>query len=142
MLTISAGSILSIFAPVSKLAVIAFAFVVIDFIFGLIVSVRVRKVGFTTEKLYKSIWKLLGVEVSICLAYLLDVHVIDFTPTLHLANIFTGIICGAELWSILTHFAILSDHPVFRLIKKWGKAEIENKIGAMKDFDKELKETE
>jgi phage-related holin len=142
MLTISAGSILSIFAPVSKLAVIAFVFVIIDFVFGLIVSVRVRKVGFQSEKFYKSVWKLLGIEVSIFLAYLLDAYVIAPTLTLHLANIFTGIICGAELWSILTHFAILSDHPVFRLIKKWGKSEIENKIGAMKDFDKELKKTE
>jgi phage-related holin len=138
LLTIGISSILSIFAPVSKLAIVAFVFVVIDFILGLFVSIRVRKVGFMSEKLYKSIWKLLGIEVSICLAYLLDAYVIAPSLSLHLANIFTGIICGTELWSILTHFAILSDHPVFRLIKKWGKAEIENKVGAMKDFDKEL----
>jgi hypothetical protein len=109
---------------------------------GLIVSVRVRKIGFMSEKLYKSIWKLLGIEVTIFLSYLLDAHVIAPSLSLHLANIFTGIICGAELWSILTHFAILSDHPVFRLIKKWGKAEIENKVGALKDFEEDLKNIE
>jgi predicted PurR-regulated permease PerM len=123
---------------VSKLAIVAFVFVLVDFILGLIVSIRVRRMGFMSEKLYKSIWKLLGIEVSICLSYLLDAYVIAPSLSLHLANIFTGIICGTELWSILTHFAILSDHPVFRLIKKWGKAEIENKVGALKDFDKEL----
>jgi phage-related holin len=138
LLTISAGSILSIFAPVSKLAIIAFVFVCTDFILGLIVSTRVRKIGFRSDKFYKSLWKLLGIEVTIFLAYLLDTHVIAPSLSLHLPNIFTGIICGAEFWSILTNFAILSDHPVFRLIKKWGKSEIENKVGALKDFDKEL----
>ena len=123
----------------TKLAIVAFVFVLIDFVLGLIVSMCVRKIGFMSEKLYKSIWKLLGIEVTIFLSYLLDAHVIALSLSLHLANIFTGIICGTELWSILTHFAILSDHPVFRLIKKWGKAEIENKVGALKDFDKELK---
>lgn len=140
LLTISASSILSIFAPVTKLAIVVFVFVAIDFVLGLIVSIRVRHVGFMSDKLYKSIWKLLGVEVSIYLAHLLDTAVLNNTISFHLANILTGIICGTELWSILTHFAILSDHPVFRLIKKWGKAEIENKVGALKDFDKELKQ--
>jgi hypothetical protein len=35
----------------------------------------------------------------------------------------------SEFWSILTNFAILSNHPVFRIIKKWGKKEIEKKLG-------------
>jgi phage-related holin len=132
------GSIASVFSPVKTLALVALLFVSVDFILGIIVSVRVRRQGILSSKIYKSIWKLLGIEVSIVLAYLLDTAVLNNTMSYHLANIFAGIICGAEFWSILTHFAILSDHPVFRLIKKWGKAEIENKVGALKDFDKEL----
>ena len=140
LLTVSAGSIVSIFAPVKTLALTALLFVSIDFIFGLIVSVKVRKQGVMSGKIYKSLWKLIGIEVSIVLAHLLDTQVLNNTTSYHLANIFAGIICGTELWSILTHFAILSDHPVFRLIKKWGKSEIESKTGAMKDFDNELNE--
>lgn len=137
-LTVGVASLLSVFAPVKTLALVALLFVVTDFVFGLIVSIRVRKQGVMSSKIYKTIWKLIGIEVSIFLAHLLDTAVLNNTTSFHLANVFTGIICGTELWSILTHFAILSDHPVFRLIKKWGKAEIENKVGALKDFDKEL----
>ena len=135
---VGVASLLSVFAPVKTLALVALLFVVTDFVFGLIVSIRVRKQGVMSSKIYKTIWKLIGIEVSIFLAHLLDTAVLNNTISFHLANILTGIICGTELWSILTHFAILSDHPVFRLIKKWGKAEIENKVGALKDFDKEL----
>jgi phage-related holin len=126
------SSLVSVFAPVKTLVVVAFLFMSVDFVFGLIVSIKVRKQGLLSGKIYKSIWKLTGVEICIVLAHLLDTSVLNNTTPYHLANIFAGIICGTELWSILTHFAILSDHPVFRLIKKWGKSEIENKIGELK----------
>ncbi|MDR3351297.1 MAG: phage holin family protein [Prevotellaceae bacterium] len=132
--------LVAMFEPVRMLALMGFLFVSADFVFGLIVSIRVRKEGIMSSKIYKTIWKLIGIEVSIVLAYLLDTHVLNNTTSFHLANVFAGIICGTELWSILTHFAILSDHPVFRLIKKWGKSEIEHKVGALRDFDKELNE--
>jgi phage-related holin len=141
-LTVAVVSLFSVFAQVKILAIVAFLFVLIDFVLGIIVSIRVRKQGVLSSKIYKTVWKIIGIEVSICLAYLLDTVVLNNTTSFYLANVFTGIICGADFWSILTHFAILSDHPVFRLIKKWGKAEIENKVGALKDFDKELKNTE
>jgi hypothetical protein len=141
-LTVCLVSLFSVFAPIKTLAIIAFLFVLIDFILGIIVSIRIRKQGVMSSRIYKTVWKLLGVEVSIFLAYLLNTHVLNNTIPLGLPNILAGIICGADFWSIITHFAILSDHPVFRLIKKWGKAEIENKVGALKDFDKELKNKE
>jgi phage-related holin len=137
-LAIGAGSVLSVFAPVKSLLFIALLFVVVDFVFGLIVSIRVRKQGVMSSKIYNTIWKAIGIEVSIFLAFLLDTQVLENTTAFHLENIFTGIVCGTELWSILTHFAILSNHPVFRLIKKWGKSEIENKVGALKGFEEEV----
>lgn len=123
------SSIASLLAPIQALAICIIVFILTDFALGFIVSVKVKKQGFITEKAWKTVWKLIGAEVCVLLAWVLDMHVLTFIPTLFLPNIFTGLICGADLWSILTNFAILSNHPVFRLIKKWGKHEIENKIG-------------
>jgi phage-related holin len=115
MLTVGMASLFSVFAQVKTLALVALLFVLIDFVFGLIVSIRVRKQGVMSSKIYKTMWKLIGIEISIILAHLLDTDVLNNTTAYRLPNIFAGIICGAEFWSILTHFAILSDHPVFRL---------------------------
>ena len=128
-ITLTITSALSILVPIKVLAIVVLVFVAVDFTVGLIVSKKKRKQGFVTEKAWDTIWKIIGAEVCIVLAWVLDTHVLNFAPDLFLANIFAGFICGADLWSILTNFAILSNHPVFRLIKKWGKSEIENKIG-------------
>jgi len=127
--TVLITAFLSIFAPITTLAIIVFLFILVDSIFGIIVSYKIKKQGFNSKKVYRTIWKLVGAEVCIILSYVLDTHVLSFTPTLHLPNIFTGIICGAEFWSILTNLAILSNHPIFRVIKKYAKTEIESKIG-------------
>jgi len=132
------GSLISVLAPIKALAICVLIFIAVDFIFGLIVSVRVKKEGFITDRAWKTVWKLLGAEVCILLAWVLDKHVLDFIPYMFLSNIFAGFICTADLWSILTNCAILSNHPVFRLIKKWGKSEIENKTGLdISELDKE-----
>jgi phage-related holin len=136
---IGVSAITSVFINVQALAIITFVFILIDFVFGVIVSLGKKKEGFQSQKAYNTIWKVLGAEIVIGLGYLFDTYILTFIPEqyLVLANVFAGFICGAELWSILTNFAILSNHPVFRLIKKWGKAEIENKIGVdISELDK------
>jgi phage-related holin len=138
--TAATASLVSIFSPVWLLAAIIAVFIIIDFVIGLIVSIRIKKQGFITEKAYKTGWKLGGAMIVIILSHLLDTVVIPVID-LHLANIFTGIFCGFELWSILSNFAILSNHPVFRIIKKWAKSEIANKIEALKDFEQEVDKT-
>jgi len=142
-ITVILSAFLSIFAPVTTLAIVVFLFILVDFIFGVIVSYKVKKQGINSKKVYRTIWKLVGAEVCIILAYVLDTHVLSFTPRLHLPNIFTGIICGAEFWSILTNLAILSDHPIFRVIKKYAKTEIESKIGKglIEELEKEQNKT-
>jgi phage-related holin len=134
---VSAGSLCSVFIPLQELALIVLLFIIIDFAVGLIVSFRIRKQGFLSNKAYRTVWKIAGAEICVLLAFLLDTYVITFA-SLYLSNIFAGIICGVDLWSILTNFAILSNHPVFRLIKKWGKSEIESKMEGLKNFDKEI----
>jgi hypothetical protein len=76
----------------------------------------------------KTIWKLFGAETVVFFAFLLDEKILNFIPRLFLPNIFAGLICGAELWSILASLAILSGNPIFNAICKWGKDEIEKKL--------------
>ena len=122
-------SAIGAFTPIKLLAIAVIGFILADFVVGLVVSVRVRKQGLISKKVWRTVWKLIGAEICIILAWVMDTHVLTFLPTMFLPNIFAGIVCGADLWSILTNFAILSDHPAFRLIKKWGKTEIQKKIG-------------
>ena len=121
-------SLLSIFSPITILAIVIFVFILTDFILGITVSFKIRKEGFISKKAWKTAWKLIGAEICVILAYLLDTYVVSFIPVMFLPNIFAGFICGFDLWSILTNLALLSDHPVFGLIKKWGKREIERKM--------------
>ena len=136
-LTIFFSSLLSLFAPIMATLIIVFVFMFVDFVVGFIVSIKVHKQGFVTEKAYQTIFKVAGAEICVLLTWLVDTYILTFT-TLNIANILAGIICGIELWSILANFAILSNHPVFRIIKKWAKSEIEHKIPGLTDFDKEI----
>jgi membrane protein implicated in regulation of membrane protease activity len=135
------GAILSILAPIKILAIIFIIFTLIDYILGVIVGIRVRKEGFISSKSYKTIWKLIGGLTCILLAFLLDNYVLTFLSLSILPYIITGILCGSDFWSILTNFALLSDHPVFRLIKKFGKEEIKKKYNInVEELDKKEKE--
>ena len=66
----------------------------------------------------------------------MDVYVLTFAY-LYLANVVAGFVCGVEFWSILTYLSVLSDNPIFTLIRKWGKIEIEKKTGIdLSELDK------
>ncbi|MGL4956483.1 MAG: phage holin family protein, partial [Bacteroidales bacterium] len=134
-ISLGIGALFSFFVPIQVLLIVAFVFIAVDFVVGLVVSIRIRKQGLLSSRIWDTVYKLVGAQVCIVLAWLLDAHVATFAP-LHLANVFTGIICGADLWSILSNFATLSNHPAFRLIQKWGKSEIEKKTEGLNDFDK------
>ena len=138
--TVLVSSIMAILAPIATVILAVAVFIVVDFILGFVVSVKVKKKGFMSGKFWGTIWKLAGALTVIILGDVLDTHVLSFMPRLHLAHIFAGIVCGADLWSILANFAILSDHPIFNLIKKWGRSEIVNKIGVdlADELDKQL----
>jgi hypothetical protein len=134
--SISIIAVLGIFTPIVPLTIVVTLFIVIDWIVGFIVSKRIRKQGFLTHKFYNTVYKLIGAWLSIMLAFLIEKYIFK-SEALYISHGIAGIICGADFWSILSNFAILSDHPVFRLIKKWAKSEIENKIGMIKEVRNE-----
>lgn len=115
----------SVFAPVQSLVLISLEFITIDFIIGVIASrVRAKRAGrlsewgFESDKAWHTIWKAVFVFIGICLAHQLNEYIFTFVD-LQLTNVFCGFVCGVEFWSILENSACISDHPVFRWLKKY-----------------------
>ena len=52
---------------------------------------------------------------------------------LRFANWFTAFCCGVEFWSFLENAAVISDHPLFRWLRKFMKTKVEESTGI--DFD-------
>lgn len=126
------SAILSWFAPVQMLVCCAFIFVSFDFVTGVMAS-RKRELkrsanwSFESAKAWKTIYKLVFVMIGIVLTWLIDTYILGFM-SLNLANIFTGFVCGIEFWSYLENAAEISDHPIFRTLKKYMKKQIESKL--------------
>jgi phage-related holin len=121
----------SLLVPVVPLLVLCVAFIVVDFVLGLIVSIKKRRVGFQSERAWQSVYKLAGSLVVVVLSYHLE-HTLLVTDHCYLARCVTAIICSFDLWSILSNFALLSNHPMFRYLKRFLKSEMESKINRMK----------
>ena len=120
------------FAPISGLIVCAVVFIGIDFITGVAASIkRARRRGcrwaFESERAWNTVAKLSFVMAGIVLAWLIDSLILPHL-NLRLANLFTGFVCGVEFWSYLENAAEISEHPVFRKLKRYMKSK----------FDKEL----
>lgn len=124
--------VFSFFAPVQSLVVCALVFIAIDFITGVMASrKRARKNktpwGFESAKAWNTVAKVVFVTAGIVLAWLIDTYILHFM-SLRLANLFTGFVCGVELWSYLENAAEISQHPVFRWLKKFMKKKIDDAI--------------
>ena len=132
----------SVFAPVQSLVLISLEFITIDFIVGVIASrVRAKRAGrlsewgFESEKAWHTIWKAVFVFIGICLAHQLNEYIFTFVD-LQLTNVFCGFVCGVEFWSILENSACISDHPVFRWLKKYMGKKVKELGIDPEDLDK------
>ena len=111
-LTVLLSVLVGLLAPVQTLVCCALAFVCIDFVTGVVASrVRARRQrarwAFESAKAWQTVYKIVLVTVGIALTWLIDRFVLPFAE-LHLANLFTGFVCGVELWSYLENAAELS----------------------------------
>ena len=132
----------SVFAPVQSLVLISLEFITIDFIVGVVASrVRAKRAGrlsewgFESEKAWHTIWKAVFVFIGICLAHQLNEYIFTFVD-LQLTNVFCGFVCGVEFWSILENSACISDHPVFRWLKKYMGKKVKEMGIDPEDLDK------
>jgi phage-related holin len=132
--THGAAGLLSLLAPVCPLVVCAVVFVAIDFVTGVLAS-RKRAMrlnlpwGFESARAWKTVVKLAFVMAGIVLAWLIDAVVMPHM-SLRLANLFTGFVCGVELWSYLENAAEISDHPIFTALRRFMKSKFDHGTGA------------
>lgn len=127
------GSLLSLFAPVTPLVLCALTFVMIDFVMGILAgrkrAARQHKDWyFSSDKAWKTVIKLTCIVVGIGMCHLIDTQIIDFM-NLHLGKLFTGMVCGIEMWSYLENAMEISDAPVFRSLQKYVGKKMKDEVG-------------
>lgn len=108
-------------------------FELVDFITGVIKSAVVAKrtkqrFAFQSIKAWHTIYKYVFILIGIVLAEMLDQTVANETR-LRFANYFTAFCCGVEFWSFLENAAVISDHPIFRWLRRFMKFKLEDEIG-------------
>lgn len=104
-----------------------------DFITGVIKSAVVAKrtkqrFAFESIKAWRTIYKYVFILIGIVLAEMLDQAVAN-ESRLRFANYFTAFCCGVEFWSFLENAAVISDHPLFRWLRRFMKFKLEDEIG-------------
>jgi len=119
-----------------------FLFEFVDFTTGCLKSaVLAKRAGgkfaFESVKAWRTIYKLVFILFGIVMAEMLE-RVIPGDVHLRLANWFTAFCCGVEFWSFLENAAVISDHPVFRWLRKFMKTKVEESTGI--DFEAAKKE--
>jgi hypothetical protein len=125
------GVVASLLVPVAPMLLLCVAFITVDFALGLLVSYRKRRVGFQSQRAWQSVYKLAGALVVVVLSYHLE-HTLLGNEHCYMARYVTAIICSFDLWSILSNFALLSNHPVFRFLQRFLKSEIDSKISKLR----------
>ena len=108
-------------------------FEIVDFITGCIKSGVVAKrhgktFAFESVKAWRTVYKYIFLLIGIVLAEMLD-YVVAKDGRLRFANYFTGFACGVEFWSFLENAAVISDHPLFRWLRKFMKLKVEETTG-------------
>lgn len=123
----------SMFAPVRPLVCCAILFIATDFVTGVLASRRIaategRKWYFESGEAWRTVRKAGFVIISIAMSWLLESCVLDFMD-LHLTRLFTGFVCGVEMWSFLENAAQLSDAMLFGWLRRYVHRRIKNELG-------------
>lgn len=122
-----AALVSAFFDNLMPLFITAFFFEIIDFGTGCwksAVEAHQRKEHFAFEsvKAWRTIYKVVFIMLGIVMAEMLDATISE--SRLRLANLFTGFVCGVEFWSFLENAAVISDHPIFRWLRKYMKVKV------------------
>ena len=136
------GIVFTYFAPVQTLILIVLEFIAIDFVIGVVASrVRAKRAGkleewgFESDKAWHTVWKAVLTIIGIVLTSHIDTYIFTFFD-LHLTNVFCGFVCGVEFWSFLENSACISNHPIFKWLKKFMGAKVREGLNIdPKDLD-------
>ncbi len=125
-------SLMALFAPIAPLVWCVVAFILIDFISGVAASraeaLRSGEVWFfQSQYAWKTLYKLGFTIVAVAMAWLIDECILSFL-NVQIARLFTGFVCGVELWSFLENASMISDAPLFEWMRKYVKRRINKEI--------------
>ena len=112
-----AGAIMAIFgyfAECKGIFVVMFAAIIIDLITGVWAS-RVEGKGIKSKQLWRTISKMALSFMIVALLFAIDKE-IDF---IQLHKVVAWIVIGFEVWSILENSVKITDHKVFRILKRF-----------------------
>lgn len=126
------ASLCGLLCPIAPLITTATLFIVVDFITGVVASrAEARREGrewwFESRKAWRTVIKAGFVAISIVMMWVLDYHVLEFM-NLNMAKLFTGFVCGVELWSFLENAATISRAPLFEWMSRWVKRRVEREV--------------
>ncbi len=126
------ASLCGLLCPIAPLICSALLFVAIDFITGILASrIAARREGrmwwFESRKAWRTVAKAGFVATAIVMMWVIDHELLDFMH-LNLAKLFTGFVCGVELWSFLENAAAISGSPLFELLGRWVKRHVGEEV--------------
>ena len=125
-LSVFAG-IAAVFAPIQALLLWVAIFVIADLVTG-IAAAKKRKELLSSNKLRKTVDKLVWYSLAITLAFGLDEKVLVFVP-MFLANGMAGICCGNELYSIFENAYTITGNRVFWILTQFTNKKINEVTG-------------
>ena len=123
----------ALFAPIKPVVLCALAFILVDFVTGVLASrceakKRSEKWYFSSREAWRTIRKAGFVLLTIAMSWLIEYCILDFV-TLHITRIIAGAICGVEMWSFLENASVLSDGKLFRWLRNYVRRKVEKEIG-------------
>lgn len=127
------AALIALLCPITPLIITATFFVAIDFLTGIIASyVAAKNSGqkwrLESRKAWRTVYKLCFIVTGIVMTWLVDSLVLGFME-LNLANLFTGFVCGVELWSFVENAATISQSKLFKWLSRWIKSKLRKEVG-------------
>ena len=126
------AGICALLCPIAPLVATALVFIAIDFVTGIMASsVVARREGrewwLESRKAWRTVFKAGFAAMAIIMMWLIDSILLDFMNLNH-ANLFTGFVCGVELWSFLENASTISDSPLFGWLSRWVKRRVTREV--------------
>lgn len=126
------AGLVALFTPIVPLVWCVVGFIGFDFVTGVMASLSDARHAneewyFESREAWRTVEKLGFTVVALCMAYTLDVVVLDFLA-LNLTKLFAGFVCGVEMLSFVENACRISDAPLLRHIRRVVRGRIRKEV--------------
>lgn len=119
-------TLMGYFTPIKGVIHVMVIAIILDLIFG-IIAARCRKEGIKSSKLWRTAYKLFIAVAVVALLYAMDVEI--GVEIIQLHRLVAWLITGFEVWSILESGGQITNHKLFRILKKYMEDKVESVTG-------------